>query len=633
MRYLLLFALGSRFHVKHHKNNFDIIVVGGGHAGVEAAHISTARGLTVALISMDLSALARMSCNPAIGGLAKGQMVREIDILGGLMGRATDACGVQFKLLNKSKGEAVWSPRAQVDKRKYESYVSGLVFSNNLLSLVSGEVVGLGIKNNNVVSCVLRSGEKIFSNTVIITSGTFMSGVVHVGERKVFAGRMGEKQSSGLTRSLNNIGIRSGRLKTGTPPRLVRSSIDWSKTEPVFGDKKPTPFSYSTTKFNPPNRPCHTVRTNQAAHEIISDNINRSPMSSGDIKGVGPRYCPSIEDKISRFSSRPSHLLYLEPEWGGSDQIYLNGFSTSLPEDVQISALRKVSGLEKVRFFRPGYAIEYDFFPPSQLKSTLESKMVSGLYFAGQVNGTSGYEEAAAQGLLAGINAACFVNREAPLILTRTDSYIGVMVDDLITKDTLEPYRMFTSRAEHRLSLRYSNADSRLLKHTKNYMLLPGNIVSLIEKKLRAKTEALALLKHKIKPGGFSGETGVTKTTSGESFLKRPDAGINMLPKNYFNQLDLSFLPDWLRSEFFIDLFATIKYGGYISRQLKSIKKNQKNEHLTLPLSFNYKTMVGLSGEAKEKLSFVRPETLGQASRISGVTPADISVLLVRLRV
>ena len=477
------------------------MVVGGGHAGIEAALISSYMGTRVALITMDPGAIGRMSCNPAIGGLAKGQMVREIDALGGAMGLVADRAGIQFKVLNKKKGRAVWSPRAQVDKRQYERLIKRAI-EKSKVEVVQGEVVSIVEKSGSVRSVLLRSGECINTSSAIITSGTFLSGVIHIGERKINAGRMGEERSEGLTESLRSMGFKSARLKTGTPPRLDKSSVDWKKTSEALGDENPVPFSYSTNSFKPPNIPCHTIKTNEAVHEIIYKNQNRSPMFSGDIAGAGPRYCPSIEDKVNKFRERDSHILFLEPEWLSSDQIYLNGFSTSLPEEIQLESLRKVDGLSSVSFFRPGYAIEYDYFPPSQLKTTLETKDIRGLYFAGQMNGTSGYEEAAAQGLVCGINSALAIKGEGPLLLTRDSSYIGVMIDDLTTKDTLEPYRMFTSRAEYRLLLRFYNSCDRLAGVAEKYSTAPkkriDKMTAIINEKNR---EAGGLRKLSFGPG------------------------------------------------------------------------------------------------------------------------------------
>jgi len=618
--------------VKQPLLTFDVVVVGGGHAGVEAAHAASKRGASVGLVTMDVNALARMSCNPAIGGSAKGQIVREIDVLGGLMGAATDHCGVQFKLLNKSKGQAVWSPRAQIDKRKYESFISRQIKDNNLITLVGNEVVEIITENNVLAGCVLRSGQKIITKSLIVTSGTFMDGLIHIGDRKIPAGRMGEPGSVGLTSNLISLGIKTGRLKTGTPPRLKRNSVDWSKTETVLGDDNPTPFSYSTKNFSPTNQPCHTVRTVESTHDLIKKNINLSPMFSGDIGGVGPRYCPSIEDKIHRFSHHPSHLLFLEPEWENSDQIYLNGFSTSLPESVQLGSLRKIPGFEKVDFFRPGYAIEYDFFPPSQLKSTLESKIIPGLFFAGQVNGTSGYEEAAAQGLIAGVNAVSRLRGEASLVFGRDESYIGVLIDDLITKDTLEPYRMFTSRAEHRLSLRYSNADSRLFGFSNRFGLCDSALFAKHNKKQGVFSDTLNLLSKTINSKILTAPGLTDSSMPAIRFIKQPAVTIDSFPRDYFLNIKTPFLEPWERRELFHEAFVSIKYKGYIDRQNVHIQKNKKLEKVFLPKDIDYRSLAGLSNEAVEKLVLIQPETMGQAMRISGVTPSDVSVLFVYLR-
>ena len=611
-----------------HKKCWDVIVVGGGHAGIEGALLSSFLGASVLIITMDRSALGRMSCNPAIGGLAKGQIVREIDVLGGSMARFADSAGIQFKVLNKTKGRAVWSPRAQVDKRVYENIVLRTV-SKSRVSVFSGEVVSIDVDGHSVSGVVLRSGELIKTKTVIITSGTFLSGVIHVGERKILAGRMGEERSEGLTESLVSLGFRSGRLKTGTPPRLNKRSIDWKKASLAYGDENPVPFSYFSGEFTPPNAPCHTIKTNPNVHNIIDENINRSPLFSGDIGGKGPRYCPSIEDKIYRFSDRESHGLFLEPEWKNSDQIYLNGFSTSLPEDVQLSALRQIPGLESVEFFRPGYAIEYDYFPPSQLKASLESKNISGLFFAGQMNGTSGYEEAAAQGLLCGINAVSAIQNTEPLVLSRSSSYTGVMVDDLITKDTPEPYRMFTSRAEYRLMIRFSNTCDRLFKVSLDRNLIPKKMLSQLGKILDAKEEILGGLCSSVGPGEILNDTPMKHPLPAKELVKRPGFSLFDLPDRFLKRA-FDFQP-WLKDDILFDVESCIKYEGYIKRHLKEIEKIKKNELLTVSSLIDYGSIPGLSKEAIEKLSSVRPETLGQAMRISGITPADASVLLINI--
>ena len=611
-----------------HSVIWDVVVVGGGHAGVEASLISKHLGCRVLMVTMDVAALGRMSCNPAIGGLAKGQIVREIDVLGGKMATFADQTGIQFKTLNKTKGRAVWSPRAQIDKRVYERTVVREVKKKNI-ALLEGEVVSVSVSGEKISGVELRSGEKIKTRSLIVTSGTFLSGIIHVGDRKTLAGRMGEERSEGLTESLLSLGFRSGRLKTGTPPRLNKHSIDWSKTKIEQGDKNPVPFSYFTGEFKPKNELCHLVNTNESTHEIISKNQNKSPMFSGDIGGVGPRYCPSIEDKVHRFSHRSSHGLFLEPEWENSDQIYLNGFSTSLPEDIQIKALREIEGLEKVEFFRPGYAIEYDFFPPAQLKNTLETKDVSGLFFAGQMNGTSGYEEAAAQGLLSGINAASYVKEKEPLVLERSSSYIGVMVDDLITKDTLEPYRMFTSRAEYRLMLRISNTADRLQKDSEKHNLLPFDKKRVLLDVISKKTEINNKLKTSIKPDQVSLKVRISQAKPAKDLIKRPGFSIKDLPLNFNRDSDL--LPLWLVNDIVFDVESEIKYEGYINRHLSEIEKLKKHEKTKIPKNFKYGSIKGLSKEAVEKFNLIKPETVGQANRISGIKPSDSTILIINI--
>jgi len=621
--------------VKHFIDNYDLIVVGGGHAGVEAALVGARQGVKTALITLDKKALARMSCNPAIGGLAKGQIVREIDVLGGIMGFAADSAGLQFKLLNKSKGRSVWSPRAQTDKRAYEQHIIKLVDDQQNLDVLEGEAVKVLERGGKIYGIQLRSGESLGCSKLIVTTGTFLNGILHIGNRKIPAGRMGEPRSLGITESLVAHGFKSGRLKTGTPPRILKSTVDWERLSVVRGDENPVPFSYRTKNFNPPNIPCHTAKTNSACHDIIFNDIDRSPLFAGDIFGEGPRYCPSIEDKIHRFSHHGSHLLFLEPEWRDSDQIYVNGFSTSLPEDTQLKAIRQVPGLKSVEFLRPGYAIEYDFFPPAQLKATLESKLMEGLFFAGQVNGTSGYEEAAAQGLMAGINAVLSILGKEPFTLGRDEAYIGVLIDDLITKDTFEPYRMFTSRAEYRLILRYSNADQRLAKKAFDYNLIDDSDYKFLSDKIELTNTIINKLKVSVKPTEINpslealNEATISHAQPAQQVLKRPGMRISMLPARFTGVINPNNYEQHIFDEVLTEAETSIKYAGYIVRQHEQIERIKSQEKIKIPKDIDYLNISSLSNEAREKLDFVRPETLGQAMRVSGVSPADIGVLSV----
>ena len=609
---------------------YQVLVVGAGHAGIEAALAAARCGSKVALITINKNTVGIMSCNPSIGGLAKGQMVREIDVLGGVMGLAADFSGIQFKILNRSKGRAVWSPRAQVDKRLYEQYVKDSVIKSPGIDLIEAEVMAPIIKNGKIGGVKTVDSSVICGEAVVLTNGTFLNGLIHIGQKKIPAGRMGELGSVGITESLARIGLDCGRLKTGTPPRLFKNSIDWNKLNKINGDDKPAPFSHFHEYFNPQNVSCYSLATNSDTHDIIKDNITQSPMFSGDIRGVGPRYCPSIEDKINRFSDRSSHRLICEPEWDGSDQIYLNGFSTSLPEEVQRKALQCIPGFEGVRFVRPGYAIEYDYFYPYQLKMTLESKNVPGLYLAGQINGTSGYEEAAVQGLIAGANAGLFLTGRDPLILNRSEAYAGVMIDDLITKSTPEPYRMFTSRAEHRLVLRYTNANRRLGPRALACGLIDEQKHKTLVDQTTAIDKVISECNLSVAPDQvneqiiLSGGAPIDQKMPLKMLLKRP--GISL---SDFNALEIGSpaVADPYKDEILLEAETVIKYRGYIDRSNVHINKVISSDKVKISPLFNYNSVLGLSLESKEKLCSIKPETLGQAMRISGVTPADISVL------
>ena len=617
------------------KTNYAVVVVGGGHAGLEAALISHKRGVKTLLVSMDKKSVGRTSCNPAIGGLAKGQMVKEVDVLGGIMGVFADMSTLQSKTLNMSKGRSVWSPRSQIDKKLYEKIAQQHAKAIGL-DVFEGEVVGLNIKKNRVCGVKLKGGDEISCNAVVLTCGTFLNGLIHIGKKQIHAGRYGEERSKGITEFLNSIGLTSGRLKTGTPPRIKKSSVNWEAGEEDFGDKNPKPLSYRTKNFNPKNEPCFSFRTKKETHEMILENLHSSAMYSGKSMAKGPRYCPSIEDKVYKFKQNPSHLLQLEPEWTRSEQIYVNGFSTSLSEDVQLKCLQTVSGLERVEFIRPGYAIEYDFFHPSQLKNTLESKAIDGLFLAGQINGTSGYEEASSQGIIAGINASCFVLNEKPLVLKREDAYIGVLIDDLILKDTNEPYRMFTSRAEYRLQLRSSNADQRLLKYAKEYNLLNDETIKTLLHKIE-KTEQLVkkLNETSIKPVeinerlAFLGENEIKESQKISNILKRPPLTIKDFK---IKKTRSKLLNNFMEDEILFEAETLIKYSGYINRQQEEIDKIKVYEEMVIPNNFNYNEIKSISNESREKFIKIKPQTVGQAQRINGIRPSDISILLVYLR-
>ena len=622
--------------MKRTQNKYDLVVVGGGHAGIEAALIAHKRGVKTLLVSMDKKSVGRTSCNPAVGGLAKGQMVKEVDVLGGIMGFFADLSTLQSKTLNKSKGRSVWSPRSQIDKKLYEKIAQKYIKEQGL-DVLEGEVVSLNIKKDSICGVFLKDGSEVVCSAAVLTCGTFLNGLIHIGSEQINAGRYGEKRAEGVTENLNSLGLKNGRLKTGTPPRIKRSSVDWKKGEAGYGDEKPSPLSYRTNNFSPKDEPCFSFRTNKNTHNIILDNLSSSAMYSGEKMATGPRYCPSIEDKVYKFNQNPSHVLQLEPEWTMSEQIYVNGFSTSLEEKIQLKSLKTVSGLEDVEFIRPGYAIEYDFFYPSQLKNTLESKAISGLFMAGQINGTSGYEEASSQGIIAGINASCFILDENPLILKRDDAYIGVLIDDLILKDTNEPYRMFTSRAEYRLQLRSSNADQRLLKKTKEYNLLDEKTVEKLSKKIEKTTNLVKYLENNnIYPEKINSrleeldEKIIKEPTRMSNILKRPKVSISDM--KIANEENKNVLTDHMEEEILFEAETIIKYSGYINRQKDEIDKIKVYEDMIIPEKFDYNNIKSLSNESREKFVNIKPQTVGQAQRINGIRPSDISILLVYLK-
>ncbi len=620
---------------------FDIIVVGGGHAGIEASSAAARMGCSVGLFTMDRSALGRMSCNPAIGGTAKGHLVCEIDALGGEMGKIADRSGIQFRMLNKSKGPAVWSPRSQNDRKLYSVEATKIISAIENLELVEESVIQIILEGKKLVGVKTASGKEFYCKALILSSGTFLNGLMHTGLKAVKGGRFGEQPATGITESLVEAGFVAGRLKTGTPPRLKKDSINWDVLEEQPGDEFPQPFSHFTDKSDFPYLPqlsCYITYTDQSVHKTLEKGFDQSPMFTGLIKGVGPRYCPSIEDKIVRFADKERHQLFLEPEGLDSDLIYLNGFSTSLPEEIQLEALHKIRGLENVEMVRPGYAVEYDFFPPHQVDLTLETKLVEGLFFAGQINGTSGYEEAAAQGIIAGINAALKIQSRPEFVLKRSEAYIGVLIDDLVSKSTDEPYRMFTSRAEHRLLLRPDNADRRLFKYGYEFGLIPKEIYNEFKERevlIQSGIDFCSNTKINFKNiNEFLAERGSSLVDSSETIskiCKRPEIRLkDLLQSNGFdNKIVKQLINDKKALE---QVEIELKYEGYIKRQFETVEKLERYENVKIPLTLNYYEIKQLSAEGREKLAKFKPRSIGQASRISGVTPSDISVLLIYLK-
>ena len=618
-------------------SKFDVIVVGAGHAGCEAAAAAANLGSRTLLITMNLQNVAQMSCNPAMGGIAKGQIVREVDALGGYSGIVSDRSAIQFKMLNQSKGPAMWSPRVQSDRSLFTLEWRSLLEKTPNLDFYQDTVVDLIVESEQVIGVVTSLGLKIYSTTVILTNGTFLNGLIHIGEKNFGGGRAGEKSSLGLTAALESLGFTAGRMKTGTPPRVDGRSLDYSKMVEQPGDLNPSKFSFSDRTVPLTKQvSCHITHTNQDVHDLLRTGFDRSPMFNGSIKSTGPRYCPSIEDKINRFSDKSQHQIFVEPEGWNTVEVYVNGFSTSLPDDIQFKALKQVRGFENVKFFRPGYAIEYDYFQPTQLFHSLETKGVQNLFFAGQINGTTGYEEAAAQGIMAGINAHLKCKDETPFVLGRDEAYIGVLIDDLILKGTEEPYRMFTSRAEYRTLLRQDNADQRLTPKAHALGLVSDNRLKQVERKQHL---GALTVSHLMKTS-YDLETAnqllkakddvtVTQTDKFSKLLSRPN--IKRQDLHQFESVTKFLSENKIDDTIFEQAEIQIKYAGYIEKEKRNADKLNRLENIKIPSAFDYDRLASLSHEAKEKLSKLKPSTLGQASRISGINPSDISVLLVSM--
>lgn len=615
-------------------NEYDVIVVGGGHAGAEAAAAAASMGSKTLLITMNLQAIGQMSCNPAMGGIAKGQIVREIDALGGMSGTVTDKTMIQFKMLNLSKGPAMWSPRAQSDRMRFAEEWRLTLERNPNIDFFQDMVSGLLMEGSNVVGVKTGMGMTIRSKSVILTNGTFLNGLIHIGEKQFGGGRMGEKAATGITEQLVNLGFESGRMKTGTPPRVDGRSLDFSKMEEQRGDENPQKFSFTETPKLTSQRSCWITYTNTETHDLLREGFDRSPMFNGAIQSTGPRYCPSIEDKINRFAERERHQIFAEPEGWDTIEYYVNGFSTSLPDDVQAKALRSIPGFEKAKIFRPGYAIEYDYFPPTQLKHSLETKLINNLFFAGQINGTTGYEEAASQGLMAGINAHLKINEKEPFILKRNDAYIGVLIDDLITKGTEEPYRMFTSRAEYRILLRQDNADERLTPLSYEIGLASEGRLKKMESKYEKSAKLIRFFENQsILPEEINsiiqerGGSPISQSVKMASVITRPEIYLKDIRNLGYVEEYIS--ENKMYEEEIEQAEIQLKYRGYIQKEKDNADKLKRLENLKIPKDFDYSQLNSISTEARQKLGKIRPETIAHASRISGVSPSDISILLV----